>query len=265
MLQAESVLPAPGPIKFASGMTRWKASAIHLSISAVIGLSVLAAMVLVWYPSPYFQAVGGLKLAAILVSVDVVLGPLITLIIFNREKKSLKFDLSCIALLQLAALIYGVHVVYAARPVYIVFAIDRFDVVTANQIDAMEQQKAMKPEFKSLPITGPQMVVVEKPRDPQEQNRLLDAMFGGYDLPQFPQYYVPYEERKDAVLAKAKPIWELARIKPEANESARRVQDRFAARNLVYLPLHTKSEIFTAILDESSAEIVDVLPVDPWE
>jgi hypothetical protein len=264
MLQAESVLQAPSPIKFASAMTRWKASAIHLSISAAIGLSVLAAMLLVWYPSPYFQAVGGLKLAAILISVDVVLGPFITLIIFNREKKSLKFDLSFIALLQLAALIYGVHVVYQARPVYVVFSIDRFDVVTANQIDPLEQQKAVRPEFKSLPITGLQMVVVEKPRDPQERNRLLEAMLAGYDLPQFPQHYVPYEERKDAVLAKAKPIAELARIKPEANESARQVQDRFAARNLVYLPLHTKAEIFTALLDESTAEILDVLPVDPW-
>jgi hypothetical protein len=245
-------------------MTRWKASAIHLSISALIGLTVLAAMIMVWYPSPYFQAVGGLKLAAILVSVDVVLGPLITLIVFNREKKNLKFDLSCIALLQLAALVYGVHVVYAARPVYVVFAIDRFDIVTANQIDPLEQQKAARPEFKSLPLTGPQMAVVEKPRDQQERNRLLEAMLAGYDLPQFPQHYVPYEERKAAVLAKAKSLSELTRTKPEAAESARQVKNHFPGRKLVYLPLHTKSEIFTAVLDESNAEILDVLPIDPW-
>jgi hypothetical protein len=38
---------------------------------------------------------------------DLALGPLLTLIVFEPGKPSLKFDLSCIVLLQLGALLYG--------------------------------------------------------------------------------------------------------------------------------------------------------------
>jgi hypothetical protein len=84
-------------------MTRWKASAIHLSICALIGLSVLAMILLLWYPEPYFEAMGGKHLLMILLGVDVVLGPFITLIIFNPKKKSLKFDLAVIALVHVSS------------------------------------------------------------------------------------------------------------------------------------------------------------------
>jgi len=40
-------------------MSRWKASLIHLTISAVVATAVLALMLLLWYPYPLFAAVGG--------------------------------------------------------------------------------------------------------------------------------------------------------------------------------------------------------------
>ncbi|CAN5630539.1 hypothetical protein BH18PSE1_BH18PSE1_05720 [soil metagenome] len=67
-------------------MTRWKASVIHLSICAVIALAVLAWMLLVWYPAPYFEGLGAGKLSMTIIGVDVVIGPLITLIIYNPLK-----------------------------------------------------------------------------------------------------------------------------------------------------------------------------------
>ena len=86
-------------------MTRWKASGIHLVISIAIAVAAVAAMLGVMYPWEYFQASGGFKLLTILLSVDVVIGPLLTLLVFKSGKPSLKFDLTVIALLQLAALI----------------------------------------------------------------------------------------------------------------------------------------------------------------
>src|SRR5207248_3174204 len=67
----------------ARAFTRWRASGLHLLISATIALAVLAAMLLVWYPRPLFEAAGGNDLLFILVSVDVAIGPLITLLIFK--------------------------------------------------------------------------------------------------------------------------------------------------------------------------------------
>jgi len=97
--------------------------------------AVLVFMGTVWYRWPLFRIAGGSGLTLILAGVDMTLGPLITLVVFKSGKKGLKFDLAVIALLQATALAYGVHVVYAARPVYLVFAFDRFNVMTAEDID----------------------------------------------------------------------------------------------------------------------------------
>ena len=100
---------------------------------------------------------GGATLILLLIGVDVVIGPLITLIIFDPKKKSLRFDLAVIAVLQLGALLYGCSVMFNARPVYNVFVVDRFEVVAANAIDEESREKAA-PEFRSLPLTGPKVV-----------------------------------------------------------------------------------------------------------
>ncbi len=75
-------------------MSRWKAAGIHLSISILIGLVVGALLFGVWYPPPFFHAAGADMLVLLLVGVDVVLGPLLTLIVFKSGKRGLKFDLA---------------------------------------------------------------------------------------------------------------------------------------------------------------------------
>ncbi|MFV1992657.1 MAG: hypothetical protein ACC635_02040 [Acidiferrobacterales bacterium] len=55
--------------------------------------------------------------------VDVVLGPLLTFIVFNYKKPRNKiiFDLSIIVVIQIGALIWGVNAIYNGRPVVIVY------------------------------------------------------------------------------------------------------------------------------------------------
>ena len=91
---------------------------------------------------------GGETLLRLLIGVDVVLGPLITLIIFDPEKPRLKYDLAVIAVLQFAALAYGSYVMFEARPVYNVFVGDRFETVAANAIDDESLARAAD-EFQS--------------------------------------------------------------------------------------------------------------------
>ena len=83
-------------------MSRWKAAGIHLSISLAIGLLVGALLFGVWYPPPYFHAAGADELILLLVGIDIVLGPLMTLVIFRSGKRGLKFDLTVIGLVCLA-------------------------------------------------------------------------------------------------------------------------------------------------------------------
>ena len=100
---------------------RWQAFAIHLIISIAIFI-VLAALIYRWYPGVLFLHDGGFEGMKLIAGVDLVIGPLLTLLVFNRAKKSLQMDLSIIAGLQIACLIAGMWAVYQTRPVAVVFS-----------------------------------------------------------------------------------------------------------------------------------------------
>lgn len=250
-------------------MSRWKASSIHLAISASIALAVLALMLLVWYPHPIFAAVGGEQVLLILLAVDVTLGPFITLLIFNTKKsrRALTFDLSVIAILQLTALIYGMSVVFQARPVYMVFSKDSFDLVTAHMLSEEDLAKVKYPDYKSLPLTGPVYVYSEMPTDIKERNELVLSAFSGKDLPQYPQYYRPYAEHMTAAGKAAKPLAELRKLNPER---AAEIDDaiRASGRNetdLGFLPLRAKYRSLTVLVGKSDGKVLAMLTLNPWQ
>lgn len=197
-------------------VTRWKASGLHLIISAAIAAGALALMLLVWYPHPLFKAAGGDDLLLLLVGVDVVIGPLITLIIFKAGKKGLKFDLFAIGTLQLAALLYGVSIVYLARPAYIVFVKDRFEVVTAAELQPQNVAEAKLARFRDVPVGGPEWVYGKFPEDPRERSELVRLTMSGYDLQHFPRYYRPYEEHAADILSRAQTVERTRATEPKA-------------------------------------------------
>jgi hypothetical protein len=124
----------------------------------------------------------------------------------------LTFDFSVIAILQISALIYGASIIFQARPVFVVFSKDSFDLVTANMLSDIDIAKAKNPDYRSLPLTGPVYVYSEMPTDIKESNTMIMNIFSGKDLPQFPQYYQPYADHISAVGQAAKPIAELKKL-----------------------------------------------------
>jgi hypothetical protein len=195
-------------------VTRWQASGLHLLISAVIVATALAIMLTVWYPGLLFSASGGSDLLFILAGVDVVLGPAITLAVFRQGKKGLKFDLSVIATLQLCALIYGMHVVYVARPVFIVFVKDQFQVAPATAIEPQDYAQAKFPQFSRPPLAGPVYAYADFPTDQKERETLIVLGLSGRDLEVFPRYFAPYTERTQQVLAAAMTLARLREVEP---------------------------------------------------
>ena len=98
------------------------------------GLSYL--IIFHWYPDFYFSLDGGQRAIATVFFVDVVLGPGLTLLVFKPGKKSLKFDMSVIVMVQISALIWGVHNVFTERSATAVFYQGRFTCI--SQPDAGE-------------------------------------------------------------------------------------------------------------------------------
>jgi hypothetical protein len=248
------------------GMNRCNAAGIHLGISAMIAAVVLAVIYLVWYPAPFFKAMGGDQLLLLMIGVDVVIGPLITLIIFKAGKKGLKFDLAVIAFLQSAALVYGVSIAAQARPVYSVFVIDRFETVAANAVDPVEQGKVRRPEFQSLSWFGPQRVGVVKPEDAEESNRVLFALAEGKDLQHFPQHFVPYADVAAEAGRRAQPVETLRHHNRGHANEIDSFLNRFGVKEseVGFLPLRARRGELSVIVKRATGEILGTLPLSPW-
>ena len=249
-----------------TSLNRWKASLIHLAISAAIGVAVVTLMLLAWYPGPYFSAMGGDFLILLLIGVDVVIGPLITLIVFDPTKKGLRSDLSVIAALQLAALAYGCNVMFVARPVYNVYVVDRFETVAANQVDEASLAKATG-EFRSLPLTGPRVITAHQPTDPKRQaDVVMQAMNGGPDLANLPDLYSAYAEGRAEAARKARPLAELIKRQPGDAATIRAfLADAGKPEDAVgYLPMKARNRDMTVLVDRKMGDVVGIVPVYPW-
>jgi hypothetical protein len=249
------------------GVTRWKASAIHLGFSCAAASMVAVLVFFIWFPRELLKATGGLDLFSVVMSVDVILGPLMTLVVFNPRKKSLKFDLAVIALLQIGALAYGLYVVSQARPLYVVFTIDRFDVVTSADISPIEWAKVGDSRYRSAPWFGPKYVAAKNPSDESERQIILfSSLNGGADLQDFPKYYVPYQVLASQAAKQGKPVESLIKHRPQEADLIERflAQRHLIPSQVVFLPLRAKRGDMSAMLHVGTGDILGFLPVDPW-
>jgi len=112
---------------------RFLASGLHLTFSGIVIGLFFALLYLYWFPNGliFAGATAGLK---ILVLIDLVLGPILTFIVFKKGKPSLKFDLFCIFSLQTLVFFYGAHLIYNERPVAQILADDGLSLYTISEI-----------------------------------------------------------------------------------------------------------------------------------
>lgn len=187
---------------------RSRAAGWHLLISAAVAALAAALVFGLWYPGAYRHLSGGRGLFILVVTVDVILGPLLTFAVFNLKKgwPHLRRDLAIIGVIQLAGLAYGLHTVYEVRPVATVLENDRFRVVSASEVHLPELPKAL-PAYRSLSLTGPRLVAARRPESGEERNDVLFmALQKGIDVSQRPGFWRPYDEGRAAALERARPI-----------------------------------------------------------
>lgn len=251
-----------------SSMTvRLKAAGIHLAISLAVALLAALLVFLVWYPYPYREISGGRELFLIVVAVDIVMGPLMTLAVFNTAKprKELRRDLGIIGLLQLAALAYGMWTVSVARPVHLVFEIDRFRAVHAVDIPP-EFLKRAPPQLRRLPLTGPTLLSVRDFKDSKESFEATMAALQGAVLGARPDFWQSYEKAKPQILAVAKPLAELEARFPankKAIDSALKTAGH-APIGVGYVPMVGRQTFWTVLIDLKTAEVLAFVPIDSF-
>lgn len=224
----------------------------------------MAVMLALWYPPPLFGAMGGKLLVLLIVGVDVAIGPLLTLIVFNPRKQELPFDLSIIALLQLSALAYGVYAMHAGRPVFIVFVENEFAVISAAAIEDDARQRA-RPEFRTFPERGPVIVAVEMPTDINARNDIVFASMGGLGAQHMPQYYVPYVGQAAQVAATSQPLERLAVVDAAAKAEVAAVLTSLGRppTELRFLPMTTEFATLTALVDAKTGTLLAIAAAKP--
>jgi hypothetical protein len=245
---------------------RTKAASFHLGLSALIASFSGALVFFVWFPFPYREISGGRSLFELVVAVDMVLGPLLTWVVFDvrKPRKELVRDVATIGVLQLSALAYGLWSVYLARPVYLVYEVDRFVVVSAADVDPEDLPGAL-PAFQRLPAHGVRLIGVRDSRDGQERLRSFELALAGKDRSLRPDYWQELDEANLKELSqRAKPLRNLM-VPLSTDKNAVKTWLETNGRKegeLLYLPVTGSNAIWTALLDAQSLKIVGYVPID---
>lgn len=246
---------------------RCKAAAVHAALSLAVAACAAALVFLVWYPFPYRDISGGRELFTLVVSVDVVLGPLLTFAVFNRAKplRELKRDLAVIVLLQLSGLAYGLNTVFLARPVHLVWELDRMRVVHSVDVPLDLLPKAPS-ELQSLPLGGPTVIAIRPFVNAAEKADVTLAALGGVDLGSRPDLWQPYAEALPRIRDSAQPVEPLLARKPADAETLRTAlrDARVTEADVVWLPLVSRKAFWTVFLRRDTLMPVAYAPVDPY-
>ena len=204
------------------------------------------------------EAVGVTNILVLMLAVDVVIGPLLTFVIFDRRKKSLRIDLLLIIALQLLAFFYGMYAVAQGRPAWIVFNVDRFDIVRAYEIDNREVDFVHE-DFKFAPWFGPKWVAAILPDDAKERAKLLqESLSGGADLAQRPKYYVSLDVVKPKIMERVKKPYDLLLF------NNKNIITNFSDISVFgWLPLMANHTPMVVIVDKLTGEL-KIVPLRPW-
>lgn len=239
--------------------SRLRAALLHLVVSILIATAVAFVVYGVWYPGRFAEISGGTGLFRLILLVELILGPVMSLVIYNPKKsmRELLLDYSIVGAVQMGALIYGLYSVSLARPVFLVFVVDRIEVVSAANLSQEDLALAQSP-CGSLPWGGPQLVCAPMPENSVEKNAVIMSALSGKDLQFMPKYYRTC--KPEDILGRAKG--------PESWFSVERLSSSLPpalkGKKFNWLPLMTGKEIWTIFFVNSDLNNREYAKVDPF-
>jgi hypothetical protein len=242
---------------------RLKAAAIHFLLSCAVAACVAVVTLRFWYPGLIGKIAGGQHLFLLILGVDVVMGPLLTLVVFNtlKPRRELIRDLAVIGVLQLSALVYGLHTLYIARPVAVVHEPGRFRVVAANDVRLQELASA-RPEYRELSLSGPLLLGTRASASGEERLSSLDLALQGHDIGQRPSFWRPYDESRAQVWLEASPLDDLFKRYPgrKAELTALLAQLQVTRQEGRYLPMVARGD--WVVILKANGDVAGYAPFD---
>lgn len=246
-------------------MSRLQFFKIRFAISAAVLLFLCAVIRAFWYPGAYMDVSGAGKQVWVLVGVVIVAGPVLSTMVFRHGKKGLVMDIAILAIIELAVLGAATTLLYLRQPYFTVFAVDRFEAVSRQDVDDFDlaQQR-----FGHRPGHEPRLVFASLPEDPDRMQALIDetVLMGMPDIDRRPEFWSPYPSGVAAVRAASRPLSELAAAGSTHNRAVAGWLESSGrdSRNLRYLPLRGRAGDATLVIDAAIGYPVATIAVDPW-
>lgn len=216
---------------------------------------------LLWYPAPAAQLLGVGNIFLILLGVDVVCGPLLTLVMASPRKprRELILDLGLVALIQLAALGYGLYSLASARPVAYVFEQDRLVLVARNGVHEPECNDACS--FPLAVDTIP-LRIADLSRTDGGTIKSLDLSLQGVSPAMRPVTWRDWQWEDPKLQSALRP---LSRLSPASREQLAALKGQtFADDHLQwrYLPLVSGKTLDWVVLFDEEGRWMEALPLD---
>ncbi len=233
-----------------------KATSIHLLISFALAV-ICYFFIKQMYPFPLLRATGVLSIFIMMMVIDLVIGPLLTFIVYKVPKKTLKMDLAVIAILQAGALCYGMYSMYQGRPAWVTYVIDRFELVRANEM-VENPNLSIKPKPLGISYHYAEFTITPENRFEMFMNESQGA--GPQNRPEF---YRPLSKARVLLLRNSKPLIELEKY--NQSDRVKSTLKKYPEADS-YLPLKGSAEDMTVLMNTTSNNVAVVAIIDlrPW-
>jgi hypothetical protein len=240
----------------------FKAMTVHLGLSLLVAAAVALLVFTIWFPYPYRELAGGSELFILVMAVDIVCGPLLTLVLYSptKPRKEMLTDISLIVVIQLIALCYGIWNVWQIRPLYLVQEADRFNIISAANIDAKDLETLptdLKPK-----LFGSLIKVSLRDLTSTDQEMLIAQIkTGGKDASTLPMFYTTYQGAK--AYQKGHELRELLITYPQhKNQIANLVDKSNADGNNKMRYLYIVGRHFWILIVNQSGEFLEYLEIN---
>ena len=234
----------------------------HLMVSICVACIAAVMVFFFWYLFPLNKAVGVTHIFLMMLGIDIVLGPFFAWLVYKEGKKSLKFDLAVIIVIQIIAIAYGLYKIADGRPVWLVYNVDRFELVKNNEI-VMEKPKQVEEYFKQPSWFKPQFVAAEFAKDKKQRNKEMFAeIMSGISIAQRPERYVQLKLAKVQMQSRAQSLESLNDFNKK--EEVVKILHKYPQAT-AYLPMKASTVDMTVLINRDTAEIVKIVDLRPWK
>lgn len=195
-------------------MTRKKAFLTHLAMSVTLVVALVLVFITFLFPFPYFIEDGGWNGIKLIAAIDVVIGPLLTFVVFSpgKRRSKLAFDLTVIGIAQLTALTFGLWTVYTHSTQSVLYLDGSFYTVDTSLGQSFnEKYQALIGSSSGRPFYG----VIDLPDDEDARKEMrAEALRTGLTLLRRAELLVPLKD-STAGLEIAQSLRKLEKLYPD--------------------------------------------------